>query len=203
MTRLISLGISCLPLIFLLSGCASMGTSMMPSSESTSTGGAKWKNYGDAKAFFDKVAGKKKRVTDLKDLGFDVQLATNFQKLSTPKLNQIFGTSNTFANGDKYPDDLLKCLSYKNNCVGHHIRETWQTQIGQGNLLSRMFDLKKEDRIDRSYVEILFVATSEDGEIVYSAIDGTPNGVAEITSKKNPLGPLPHLLPGGSRFKND
>jgi hypothetical protein len=178
-------GVACVLALVFLSGCAS--TSLMDNSSDISSGGADWKSYADAKVFFDKIEIGKTNEKDLGPLGLDLDIAKNLRTLATPTLIALFSDS-SFANYDRLPPAVQKCLKYEESCVGYKIHKDSLQKNGTGSLVLRVLKFKEENIIHGFEVDILLLI--HNGIVVYKNIEGTPNGTRRIEIKKRPLGPF-------------
>jgi hypothetical protein len=181
---LVLVGAGALVLVF-LSGCAT--TSLMDNSSDVSSGGADWKSYADAKVFFDKIEVGKTHDKDLASLGLDLDIAKNLRTLATPTFVALFSDS-SFANYDRLPPAVQKCLKYEEHCVGYKIHKDSVQKSGTGSLALRVLKFKEENIIRGFEVKILLLIHND--IVVYKDIEGTPNGTERYEIKKRPLGPL-------------
>lgn len=184
-TRLLSLAVSVL-CVGLFSGCAT--TNLMERSEDISSGGVAWESYADAKVFFDKIENGKTDYGDLVALGLDLDVAKNVRTLATPALIAHFSDS-SFANYDRLPLGVQKCLKFEEQCIGYLIRKDVVNRSGMGSLALRILRFREEYIIRGFEVEILLLVRG-DGVVVYKDIEGTPNGTEHRKKIVRPLGPL-------------
>ncbi len=187
--RLVLAGAACALVMILLSGCAT--SKLMDNSSDVSSGGADWKSFADAKDFFDKIEIGKTHDKDLASLGLDLNISKNLRTLAAPTFVALFSDS-SFANFDRLPPAVQKCLKYEERCVGYRIHKDSVQRNGTGSLALRVLKFKEENIIRGFDVKILLLVHND--VVVYKDIEGTPNGTERHEVKKRPLGPFDFRL---------
>lgn len=178
-----------LALAFLLGGCASFSSSLMPSEKHLAI--SPWKDYEGAEAAFKKIEPGKTVTEDLKVLGFDPYRTPNVTILDPLSIRNLFLGNNPSVKLEDLPKEIQDYLRDINECRGFKLKQESVHTKGKGSLLLRLFKFRKED-VTLGWNFEAWIFLKKDA-VVYTLWQGNPM-ISQVRVQKNPLGPFAEIF---------
>ena len=161
-------------------GCSNL----LPTIEQTTE--SRWKNYGETKQSFDKIAPGKTTSAELRELGFDPFENPNIKLLNYLDIIRIFIPNESIRMVDLHPS-IRNCLKTKTACQGYEISPRITHSKRYGNVVLDVFNFRRKTRTTGWKFQGLIILNGD--LVVYKLESGEPN-ILELEDRQNPLGPL-------------
>ena len=176
------LSIALMFICILGTGCSS--SSMLPVVEGRIE--SPWDSFTQAKEAFDKIAPYQTRTENLQSLNFAPFQNPNVEIVTYLALINRFMPSTSFRKED-LPEGIQDCIEHDNLCYGYELNISQVQSKRYGNVFLDLFKFKRKTH--KTGWEFSALIVIKDDLVVYKLWSGKPQ-IDELTSNKNPLGPL-------------
>ena len=166
--------------LFLSTGCSSL----LPAAKTTVI--SPWENFDQAKASYDLITPLETKKTDLLQLGFSPNHASNVQIHNYLAIIDKFMPTNNITLDD-IPPRVRECVDAKDSCIAYELKLENQESYRHGNLFLDLLNFKRQTH-QQGWRFSAFIVLVND-LVVYKLWDGQPQFEAELY-QKNPLGPF-------------
>jgi hypothetical protein len=145
-----------------------------------------WRNYGEARALFEKITINQTRAEDLKAFGIDAETTPNVASLNHADLLRRFATAPAM-DTNMIDEGLRACLRKLQKCTAIEVEESHLQRERLGNFWLDFLNFRRETKISGWKFDAIFVM--DDGLVVYKVWTGKPV-IREFEESRNPLGPF-------------